>query len=275
MTAQGPGLQSVKSRLLDDLRLSPVCDVCGVVDSRGLGAVKVGDEQLWTVQVRLAAWRMGSLPLHRSELLALTLADDQRQQELCAALHEYDVVHLRARVSEQNCLGRPCALLERVVGTVADTELAQIAADLQVPIEFRDEQLGAFVWDRRLNWFKGSTTWCSVPLQLMLNPRNDSDPRKAAAHAGKLLDEQLSWDTRIRNCAAARLVAICNESWRNAQDPRITAEEFVSSMTPESLEVDALGGFSLWFDDGGLFGGHAILVRGDTLRGPTHAEIAG
>ena len=59
--------------------------------------------------------------------------------------------------------------------------------------------------------------------------------------------------------------------------PFETARAEVSNarVTLESIEVEAGGGFCVYFNDGGLFMGHLIEVRGSLDGGCTTAGIVG
>ncbi len=46
-------------------------------------------------------------------------------------------------------------------------------------------------------------------------------------------------------------------------------------MTLTSISLSHDGEFEFWYDDGGLFWDHAIVISGDLKDGPTDATIAG
>jgi hypothetical protein len=46
-------------------------------------------------------------------------------------------------------------------------------------------------------------------------------------------------------------------------------------MKLESITVHPDGRFEFWFDDGDLFWGHSIAVRGSLAEGPTEASVEG
>lgn len=53
------------------------------------------------------------------------------------------------------------------------------------------------------------------------------------------------------------------------------AAAFVGRMRLESISVDKEGNFDFWHDDGGLFFGHSIVVRGSLGEGCVDADIPG
>jgi hypothetical protein len=55
----------------------------------------------------------------------------------------------------------------------------------------------------------------------------------------------------------------------------LTAGEFKKRMALDSITVVPDGSFEFWHNDGDLFWGHLIQIRGNVTEGPTDASIAG
>ena len=68
---------------------------------------------------------------------------------------------------------------------------------------------------------------------------------------------------RACELAAHKLLEVKNDSWLEDGEVAITADEFIQRMKLESITVDEDGKFNFWFEDGDLFFGHSIEVRGD------------
>lgn len=79
--------------------------------------------------------------------------------------------------------------------------------------------------------------------------------------------------------AAAELLHAHNESWREVDDdapsPVLGGTEFVARLTLDAVGVVRDGVVELWFDDGDLFWGHAVMVQLDPNLDPRHASIEG
>jgi hypothetical protein len=58
------------------------------------------------------------------------------------------------------------------------------------------------------------------------------------------------------------------------EDP-VDTETFVSRLSPQSVAVGEDGRVQVFFGDGDLFWGHAIIVAMNDALEPTDAEIAG
>lgn len=93
--------------------------------------------------------------------------------------------------------------------------------------------------------------------------------------ARELWANQLVWTEKVRKFSASRLLDLKNESWLDADEAPLAADDFARKVSIESVVVDADGACEFWLDDGALFAGHSIVVRGSVSNGLVEAEIAG
>lgn len=75
--------------------------------------------------------------------------------------------------------------------------------------------------------------------------------------------------------AAWGLLDIKNESWRDPEEPEVTPDEFRSAIAVEGVWVHGDGSSEVYFADGDLFWGHAIVVRFDEAGQFREASTAG
>jgi len=80
---------------------------------------------------------------------------------------------------------------------------------------------------------------------------------------------------RLRDFAVAELLDIANAHWRHEAGQQVSADQFKSKVTLESIALYADGSLDFWHHDGGLFGGHSIVISANLAEGPMHTEIAG
>jgi hypothetical protein len=75
--------------------------------------------------------------------------------------------------------------------------------------------------------------------------------------------------------AAHSLVDTYNENWLDDEHSTYSVERFVESLTLKRIEIlDTPECADLFFDDGGMFSGHVIVVSfSGTI--PTHAQLLG
>jgi len=82
-------------------------------------------------------------------------------------------------------------------------------------------------------------------------------------------------DHQARECAVAELLDTKNGAWLENGEPKLTAAQFKKRMKLQSIIVDEDESIEFWYEDGGLFGGHSINVRGSFGKGFTGAGIQG
>lgn len=262
-------------QLLLRLAAAPGVVLTGVVDASGVsgGSIRGG---AWTMHFSFAGWRLGHGDI---DVRRLTVRQPVQQQELDAfraQIKPYAVLGVRARFLDDEDLGGPQALLEAVIGEEPhDLGLNRLAGELQQPVTHIDGVLGALQLDRRVNWFSGEVPWGSNTVQVNLHPEGDGELRTALRVAHELWSNQGGWTIQVREFAATHLLALKNDSWRDDDEPALTAAEFAEKLDLEAVTVDADGGFEFWCSDGDLFSGHSVLVHGTLDGGLQGAEIAG
>jgi hypothetical protein len=102
-----------------------------------------------------------------------------------------------------------------------------------------------------------------------------NDPASAVAVAESLFNDQDARNRRARDYAADRLLELKNDSWLDEDEVEISRAEFISRMQIASISINQNGDFHLWYEDGGLFFGHLILVSGNLERGLSDTGIHG
>jgi hypothetical protein len=268
-------LKARRRQLLKRLAAMPVVEITGLINADGPSGVK-NESGTWDFQLDFAAWRVGPDPIRREELRVTRVTTNGEEFELLFKSIKADsIVRLRARlgVNEDD---KPAALLEGILGPCeSDPELNAEKQRLLEPITFKDPEFGKFRFDRRSRCFNGRRAWKSVPVEVTLEGNVQAEADTALAVARQLWARQEEWNQRTQDAAVKALLAVKNESWLDAGEKDVTNEEFKARMALTSVVVRPDGEFTFWYDDGGLFCGHAITVRGTLQDGPTDADIAG
>jgi hypothetical protein len=263
-------------QLLEQLTAAPIQDIIGVASPRGVGAVGYDVDKRWMMGFELDAWRIHGCALHTQPLIVRRAVTDDELKSYQDSVQPYNIVRITARVVIDSVFGRPEALLESFVGTDdSDAELNDYGTDLQKPVTFHDPNLGTFTLDRQLDRFEGEANWCWETISLHLSAIEPRKVQEALNTAYSLWKDQWEWQKRIRQFAVQKLLPIKNDFWLEDGERALTAEQFDDRMTLESIDVDADGSFTFWHDDGDLFWGHLIEVRGNLCDGPTDADIPG
>ncbi len=266
--------QRRQARLLELLKSAPIVDIIGVVDANGAGGGRSRGEELWTLLVSLLVWRVGSGTIRHEDLNIRREVTHEHLQELRSAFQPYGVVQFRGRLVTDDSAGSPTALLESdVTSYTADAQLNEAAAKLQLPVTHDDPQFGTLTLDRRIDWFRCQTEWEGEAIELSLEePERLAD---ALATARTLWLKQASWNQRIQDFAVSELLELKNDTWREGNEAELTPADFKARMKLESITACPDGSFVFWHDDGGLFWGHSIEIRGNLADGPQYADIPG
>lgn len=262
-------------RLFEELAAAPVVEVLGVVGPGGVSGCANQDES-WTLQFSFDAWRIGKAELQTKELTICRKGRHEDFDTFRPLIRPDTTLRIRARVAEHSIFGTPHALLDSVIGPdTSDQELNDRAKQLRKPVTYKDTILGTFTLDRVVNWFTAETVWDGNPISLNLEAKEPADIEKALTTAHSLWQAHQQWDQRVRDYAVRELLALKNENWLEEGELELTADQFKARMKLEAISVDPSGSFEFWHNDGDLFWGHSILIRGNLSEGPSDAGIVG
>jgi hypothetical protein len=263
--------------LYDQLKRSPVVDVTGILGPGGSSGHGGAEPDEWCLMFSFAAWKQGDDRIRHDQLIVRHPGLTQGQlKQFMSELNPYAIVRVSAKLAEDSIYGRPEALLVEIIHrNFDDPELVQVAASLQAPKTFTDPKLGEFFLDRKVDWYEGQADWCGASVKLHLQVDEKDQPEQPAEFAHHLWQDQVGWHDRVLDCAVKELLETANEWWSEHNDGTLSAQDFKSRINLESITVHPDGRFDFWFDDGDLFWGHSIEVRGSLADGPTEASIVG
>jgi hypothetical protein len=262
--------------LMAQLERCATVEVLGVVRANGVGGGLNGKEEHWTLRFAFDAWKYSSGKIQNQKLTICKIVSREELNLYMRQIRPFDVVRILARVAEQNILGSPQALLVELIGKDdTDAELNQFALNLQQPVTFQDARFGTFTLDRRLNWYGAKPSWGSNSIRLSYTTDDCEKIKGLLTETYLLWDSQESWSERIANYAVAKLLPLKNKAWLADDESELSADQFKSKMKLESISIQPNGKIEFWYEDGGLFWGHAIRVSGNLADGPDDAGIEG
>lgn len=265
-------------KLMEELGQMPIVELLGVVDPGG-GGVGGGHgvgEKDWFLHFAFDSWKYvdGALQNRKLDIRKKVSLDELKfTMQQVAAL---DVLHVQARVAEQNSFGTPQGLLVNIIRKdLSDDELQQRVTELRRPFSFKDSRFGVFILNRRINWFEAEVAWGSIEIRLALKVGEGGDPKECLDTAHALWNLQSVWSKRVTDLAIAELLDLKNRAWLEDDENPLTAEQFLAAIRLTSITVAPDGSFDFWHNDGDLFFGHDIKVSGSITEGPTSAGIVG
>jgi hypothetical protein len=97
---------------------------------------------------------------------------------------------------------------------------------------------------------------------------------EALAQARRLLSTADDSTERAKRHAAEALHELKNDTW-NGDAPRLSVSELSQQLRLEACEIAADGLATLYFGDGGLFGGHSVVVYLDFDGSFVDAKLGG
>ena len=122
-----------------------------------------------------------------------------------------------------------------------DTELQQIAIELQKPIVIIHPTFGELQYDRRISSYDGHATWDGKDVELSLSCQSTDDPQAALEVALRLFKGQADWRGRANDYVVEDLLALKNESWLEDDEKELSRDEFLARITLESIAVQKSG----------------------------------
>lgn len=147
------------------------------------------------------------------------------------------------------------------------------------PVKLHSEEFGDMVLDKELMWFSVEKEWRRKPFYLRLKLQDENeDPTEGLTMLETFWKKKANWDKKLRAVAAKTLLEQAND-WAASDDEhpgRVwTEDSFTKALKNESFVMDTDGSFEMWYDDGGIFFGHTVVVYGDTQNGIKEAKMEG
>jgi hypothetical protein len=129
-------------------------------------------------------------------------------------------------------------------------------------------------WDGNLNWFSGRFTDGRVTFEIFLTPDKTGSLASALERARNVVRKRDGYIQLARSLAAENLLDLANE-WNEDDKHALTAEDFMSRITLESMVFAADGGITFYHNDGDIFWGHSVQLRIDKNDLYVDADIPG
>jgi len=246
----------------------------GVVSPSG-GCIWCGRRETYEVHMfSLAGWRLADTPLVDKELNMLRAIPPSgpARDKVFTDFPAYSIQRFNVFLSKD----RSRAVVEEVLQIGApDVLLLRFSEQARKPVVVGTKQFGKLVLDPKSGWFDGKARWRWRKVEVHFEKGEDGSLDGALATAEVLWSDQAGWKRRVDAIAVEELLPVKNDSWLEEGEVPLTPKAFKSKMTLTSINLRPDGNFAFWYDDGDLFLGHWIEVRGNLKDGPTDAGIHG
>ena len=240
----------------------------GVISESGQSASGGDDEGYDVHMFDFAAWRQLDGPINETELLVLRpIPQDDDWGDV---FPEHSVQRISVLLS--TCKTRSI-FHEAMKPNDSDPQWAAVIEKLCQPVVIQTERFGPLVLDRSIGWFEGEAQWNGQSVRLTF--LEEGPVEKGLKTAEIHWSDQRGWKQRVDDFAIQELLELKNDTWLDEGETPFTRERFLSRMELTSISLSDDGEFEFWHDDGDLFWGHSIQVRGNVTDGPTFADIPG
>lgn len=141
------------------------------------------------------------------------------------------------------------------------------------PEMIEDELLGRLIRESRLEWWRGEVE-ISPGHEVSVSFRGEeAGVEEGVARARRTYEFIRGSEERIRRYAARGLLEIYNQEWNDGD--ALGEDEFIAEMSMEGISFHADGDAEVYYDEGGLFFGHTIVVSVGPNLEITDTDIAG
>lgn len=216
-------------------------------------------------------WHEGDGPITEARGRVLLSCDEATYRAYSKQIKSYSVLHIRGEQDGETFLAK-----EFLAVNAEPTELEQaFLTQAALPVTFTDPQFGEFVQNKQVDIFEGTLEHRGQTISITLDAKEDIETLRFLFSYMDTLLEQAS------RYAAEKLLDLgnnwCFDAWEGEEKEFVpmTAEDFMARIRLTSISLSEDESFSLWYDDGDIFWGHAIEVDGNKAEGFTNASIQG
>ena len=271
----------------DGAYIENISEILVVTGNQPAGASRGGGTKLWIAAISFLAYvDCGSAALVRGEGQVVWPIGEKNTLDCLQRLQPQCIYRLRVRVLRDKNVpaGRLASfynsflLVEILEEHAQSTQLLEVLEEYLKPVVLEDEVLGRFELNQDLELFHGCIPWGGrrISASLQVDVHDKASWEQALDSLREMFLRQAELDAGWRRYAAEALTGLANEWAAQENAPRaLTAEEFAKRISLLDLGVTTDGSFSAYYDDDGLFWGHAIEVDGNLSEGVKSATLAG
>ncbi len=223
--------------------------------------------------VSVIAYREMNGAITESSGRVLIPCDEARYRELSKQMSSYSIVKIMARLEDATFHVEQ--LLEVGAQPLEDEKI--FFEQQALPVTFVS-QFGEFQLNKQIDWFEGEISYQGRKIRVNLDKKENVETLQVIY---KELDKFLESAGRY---AARELLELgndwCEDAWlddapEGEQYSPMTADDFVQRINLNSISIAEDESYTLWYDDGDIFWGHAICVDGNLKSGFTNASMQG
>jgi hypothetical protein len=151
-----------------------------------------------------------------------------------------------------------------VVGSDPDLDACQ--QQMLNPPAKMECAFGTLHRDERFDQMNGSVVWSGEPIKITINGEFGGDAAGQAEVFASILADQDKWNDRMATIIREEFL-LWRDTWAQDDELGMSCADYATHFRLESIEMISTDMLSFWLDDGGLYGGHAIELRGNPGSG--------
>jgi len=190
-------------------------------------------------------------------------------------LEPYDIIKVSVEFPEAKEDNNTCKLIKVISYQDSDNELSAIAAELKKPVIVEDDFFNKLYYNRSFNNWETKIEFNGEAANLILEADNNNSFENSKKFAKQILKNHKKWEKNIQDFAVSKLLKLKNDTWLDEEEEKVSAQEFIDKMKVESVIMFHDGEFEFFYNDGDLFWGHSIQIRGNIKKGLDDADIVG
>jgi hypothetical protein len=158
-------------------------------------------------------------------------------------------------------------LFDKLLGNKTDTQLTM----------FTDEQFGTFTFDISTRSFETEIAYSDDFINVSLEHTEDIETlRHIYENFTAFLSNAIAYATdQLMDLTNEWGCDMWDEEAEGEKYTPLTRKDFIGLLTLTGIDVSGNGRYSLWYNDGDIFGGHLIRLDGSLGEGFTDAGING
>lgn len=210
----------------------------------------------------LESWRVAQGPLRTEPLTVLRAIP--RSMSFDFEVPAATLIAIRVRLSESS---RRAVLIEGLPDPPADSVFQAEISRLLVPPSLDHPNFGQLCFDPAVRRLMGECDWKGRRVQISIEASSRNLRGPALSFAEAVWSQQAHIESEVTAFVVASTLA--------ELEGKATSEAISRRVALKYLKFRDDGVVELWHDDGGLFGGHSIVVRWQDGEPAYDYEIAG
>ncbi len=251
---------------------SKVIEILGVVDEGGGGGAAYSP---YYRDVQFSKWRQVGGDICGTKLYVREPCKEVEIRPWMKSIKAGTMLHMEIRFTKQMASDQLRGKVIRYFGkTRSDKELLNAAKDKR-PTSIDIPGFATFKLDRRHDCY--STTVVLGNKKVCIDVQ--SDRHKTIADICKQVEDvdflKPAYQQRLSQALERDLLPLKNSAWLDDNEKPLNGAQFRKALKLSAIEIAANGKYECIFDDGELFGGHDLVVRGNLKSGPKDADLHG